>query len=135
MALFAFNIEKFFESVILSPEPLNSLLEKEMDHTEFKQSLSRLKELSPAQKRKLSDVLRVKDEGEAVAETLEKRISGGGHCPHCKHNQFQRWGISHGMQRYHCKNCLKTFNAATGTPARLRKKRSGWSIPRRWLTA
>ena len=94
-----------------------------MDHTEFKQYLSRLEGLSPAQKRKLSDVLRVKDEGEAVAETLEKRMSGDGHCPHCKHNQFQRWGISHGMQRYRCKSCLKTFNAATGTPlARLRKK-------------
>ncbi len=94
-----------------------------MDHTEFKQYLSHLEELSPAQKRKLSDVLRVKDEGEAVAETLEKRMSGDGHCPHCKHNQFQRWGISHGMQRYRCKSCLKTFNAATGTPlARLRKK-------------
>ena len=94
-----------------------------MDHTEFKQYLSRLEGLNPAQKRKLSDVLRVKDEGEAVAETLEKRISGGGHCPHCKHVQFQRWGISNGMQRYRCKSCLKTFNAATGTPlARLRKK-------------
>ncbi len=94
-----------------------------MDHTEFKQYLSRLEGLSPAQKRKLSDVLRVKDEGEAVAETLEKRMSGDGHCPHCKHNQFQRWGTSHGMQRYRCKSCLKTFNAATGTPlARLRKK-------------
>ena len=93
-----------------------------MDHTEFKQYLSRLEGMSPAQKRKLSNVLRVKDEGEAVAETLEKRIFGGG-CPHCKHVRFQRWGTSHGMQRYRCKSCLKTFNAATGTPlARLRKK-------------
>ena len=59
-----------------------------MDHTEFKQYLSRLEGMSPAQKRKLSNVLRVKDEGEAVAETLEKRIFGGG-CPHCKHVRFQ----------------------------------------------
>ena len=94
-----------------------------MDPTEFKQYLSGLEGLSPAQKRKLSDVLRIKDEGEAVAETLEKRISRDGHCPHCKHVPFQRWGISNGMQRYRCKSCLKTFNAATGTPlARLRKK-------------
>ncbi len=94
-----------------------------MDHTEFKEYLSRLEELSPAQKRKLSHVLRIKDEGEAVVETLEKRFSGDEHCPHCKHNQFQRWGRSHGMQRYRCKSCQKTFNAATGTPlAHLRKK-------------
>ena len=37
-----------------------------MDHTEFKQYLLRLEGLGPAQKRKLSDALRVKDEGETV---------------------------------------------------------------------
>lgn len=94
-----------------------------MDHTEFKQYLLCLEGLSPAQKRKLSDALRVKDEGETVAEALEKRISVGGHCPHCDHDQLQRWGTAHGMQRHRCKSCLKTFNAVTGTPlARLRKK-------------
>ena len=94
-----------------------------MDHTEFKEYLSRLEELSPAQKRKLSHVFRIKDEGEEVVETLEKRFSGDEYCPHCKHNQFQKWGRSHGMQRYRCKSCRKTFNAATGTPlAHLRKK-------------
>ena len=93
-----------------------------MDHTEFKQYLSRLEGLSPAKKRKLSDVLRVKDEGGAVAETFEKRISGGGHFPHCKHDQFQRCGTSHGIQRHLCKSFLKTFNAATGsTLVHLRK--------------
>ena len=50
-----------------------------MDHTKFKQYLLRLEGLGPAQKRKLSDALRVKDEGGAVAEALEKRISVGGH--------------------------------------------------------
>ena len=94
-----------------------------MDDTEFKQYLLYLEGLSPAQKRKLSDALRVKDEGETVAEALEKRISVGGHCPHCDHDQLQRWGTAHGMQRHRCKSCLKTFNAVTGTPlARLRKK-------------
>ena len=53
-----------------------------MDHTEFKEYLSRLGELSPAQKRKVSHVLRIKDEGEAVVETLEKRFSVDEHCPH-----------------------------------------------------
>ena len=104
-------------------ELLNLCREKEMDHTEFKQYLLCLEGLSPAQKRKLSDALRVKDEGETVAEALEKRISVGGHCPHCDHDQLQRWGTAHGMQRHRCKSCLKTFNAVTGTPlARLRKK-------------
>ena len=102
-----------------------------MDHTEFKQYLLCLEGLSPAQKRKLSDALRVKDEGETVAEALEKRISVGGHCPHCDHDQLQRWGTAHGMQRHRCKSCLKTFNAVTGTPlARLRKKEKGLEYSR-----
>ncbi|HIB42512.1 MAG TPA: IS1595 family transposase [Nitrospina sp.] len=70
--------------------------------------------------------MRVKDEAKVVAETLENRISGNGLCPHCEHDQFQRWGKANGMQRYRSKNCLRTFNAVTGTPlARLRKKEKG----------
>ena len=68
----------FLGSVTLCPELLNLCREKEMDHTEFKQYFFCLEGLSPAQKRKLSDALRVKDEGETVAEALEKRISVGG---------------------------------------------------------
>lgn len=94
-----------------------------MDQNEFKKYLARLNELNSRQQRKLLDVLRVKDEAEVVAEAFEKRISGKGLCPHCRHETFQRWGKSNGMQRYRCKSCLKTFNAVTGTPpARLRKK-------------
>jgi len=60
-----------------------------MGHTEFKPYLLCFEGLSPAQKRKLSDALRVKDEGETLGEALEKHISVGGY-PYCDHDQLQR---------------------------------------------
>ena len=89
----------------------------------LKQYLYRLDDLNSKQKEKLSDVLLRKVEGNAVIKTLEKRVSDDGHCPHCKDDQFQKWGKAHGMQRYRCKNCMRTFNSLTATPlTRLRKK-------------
>jgi hypothetical protein len=39
-----------------------------------------------------------------------------------------RWGAAHGLPRYRCVSCRRTFNALTNTPlARLRNKE-------RWLT-
>jgi transposase-like protein len=44
-------------------------------------------------------------------------------CPHCGGRESMAWGRSHGLERYRCKTCRRTFNAATNTPvARLRKK-------------
>ena len=45
------------------------------------------------------------------------------HCPACNSNQAHRHGHAHGLQRYRCVPCGRTFNALTGTPlARLRHK-------------
>jgi len=35
--------------------------------------------------------LQVKNKYHAVIKTLEARINNGGHCPHCKHHEFQKW--------------------------------------------
>lgn len=44
-------------------------------------------------------------------------------CPHCQSTRITRRGVYNRLQRYWCKDCSKTFNAATGTPlARLRNK-------------
>ena len=44
-------------------------------------------------------------------------------CAHCGADEIVGWGRSHGLPRYRCKACGRTFNAATGTAmARLRKK-------------
>jgi transposase-like protein len=44
-------------------------------------------------------------------------------CPHCSGRNVVSWGRSHGLARYRCKGCGRTFNALTKTPmARLRNK-------------
>ncbi|TNC77052.1 IS1595 family transposase [Janthinobacterium lividum] len=45
------------------------------------------------------------------------------HCPACNSNHAHRHGHAHGLQRYRCAPCGRTFNALTGTPlARLLHK-------------
>ena len=45
------------------------------------------------------------------------------HCPACNSNHAHRHGHAHGLQRYRCVPCGRTFNALTGTPlARLHHK-------------
>ena len=45
------------------------------------------------------------------------------YCPACNSNHAHRHGHAHGLQRYRCAPCGRTFNALTGTPlARLRHK-------------
>lgn len=59
---------------------------------------------------------------------IEQTASDGLECRHCGESHVQRWGKSHGLRRYRCTSCARTFNALTGTPlARLRHKD-------RWLT-
>lgn len=38
-------------------------------------------------------------------------------CPHCNSTSLTRSGFDRGIQRYLCKNCLKTFKATIGTPS------------------
>ena len=49
-------------------------------------------------------------------------------CPHCRCDRVTHWGAAHGIPRYRCGACRRTFNILTNTPlARLRNKE-------RWLT-
>jgi transposase-like protein len=55
-----------------------------------------------------------------------ERVESQG-CPHCAGRKIIGWGRSHGLLRFRCKSCGRTFNALTRTPmAHLRKKE-------RWL--
>src|SRR5215207_8666988 len=59
---------------------------------------------------------------EPVTAAAERRVEATG-CPHCGGRRWQRWGHSHGLPRYRCNGCRRSFNGLTGTPlARLRKK-------------
>jgi transposase-like protein len=63
-----------------------------------------------------------------VRELLESKGADQRDCPHCRGSHVLAWGKAHGLHRYRCGDCRRTFNALTGTPlARLRHKE-------RWLT-
>ena len=59
---------------------------------------------------------------DALGTTSHKRVEAQG-CPHCAGREVIGWGRSHGLLRFRCKSCGRTFNALTKTPmAHLRKK-------------
>lgn len=47
-------------------------------------------------------------------------------CPHCDHTPCGRWGQAHGLPRYRCAACGKTFNALTKTPLAHLRHRECW---------
>src|SRR3984893_9458638 len=59
---------------------------------------------------------------DALGTTGVDRVEAQG-CPHCAGHEIVGWGRSHGLLRFRCKSCGRTFNALTKTPmAHLRKK-------------
>jgi transposase-like protein len=47
-------------------------------------------------------------------------------CPHCRSVRLYRHGQAHGLQRYRCRDCRRSFNALTGTPLARLRQRSKW---------
>src|SRR5277367_588339 len=59
---------------------------------------------------------------DALGTTSVERVAAQG-CPRCAGREVVGWGRSHGLLRFRCKSCGRTFNALTKTPmAHLRKK-------------
>jgi transposase-like protein len=59
---------------------------------------------------------------DALGSASHERVESQG-CPHCAGRDVVGWGRSHGLLRFRCKSCGRTFNALTKTPmAHLRKK-------------
>lgn len=57
-----------------------------------------------------------------LAAAARSRVETLG-CPHCDAKDVRPWGHAHGLPRYRCTDCRRTFNALSGTPlARLRHK-------------
>lgn len=94
-----------------------------MEHRKFAKLLKQLQDLTTAQAEKLAAALRQGGAQDAIARLIEERQAAP-RCPHCEATtRIQRYGREHGLQRYRCVGCGRTFNALTGTPlARLRKK-------------
>lgn len=98
-----------------------------MKASEFLELISAINQLNHHQRTVLTTTLSQLSDEPKVSELIETAFDTKGHyCPHCSHTESYRHGLAHGLQRYRCKACKKTYNALTGTPlARLRHK-SKW---------
>ena len=47
---------------------------------------------------------------DALGTTSHERVAAQG-CPHCAGREVVGWGRSHGLLRFRCKSCGRTFNA------------------------
>lgn len=94
-----------------------------MRNDEFDLLLGMVDRLGVEQKQRLQAALAAGEEEVAVVELLEARLGTAPACPHCGAAAARPWGKSHGLRRFRCRSCARTFNALTGTAlARLRKK-------------
>lgn len=97
-----------------------------MDAKEFGALLGSVGRLSSEQQETLRHLLSLS--GPTAADLLEGRQEAAPRCPHCDSSKVGKWGRAHGLRRYRCQECGRSFNALTNTPlARLRHKA-------KWLT-
>lgn len=97
-----------------------------MEQQEFSRKLSWVWVLTHAQRKHLRAKLDELDDHRAAVDAIEKSIPERPACPFCNHEKVVRWGMSHGLTRWRCRGCGKTFNALTGTPLSGLRKKLGW---------
>ena len=93
-----------------------------MQARQFEQFLLRLSSLTRRQRDRILTLLQSAaglDRALDVIDQPDKTPC----CPRCQADHPYRHGHAHGLQRYRCRTCSRTFNALSGTPlARLRHK-------------
>ena len=91
-----------------------------MDRAEFQDWLSAAGRLTSAQRAEAADALSIDADEKRSVAAVERSVGEGG---------AVRKGMAHGLMRYLCKSCGRTFNAVTGTPLQgLHKKECGLSF-------
>ena len=97
-----------------------------MDHKQFQEWLSGIDHLSPAQRQQTEAVFLGDTETSASLAAIEAAVGEDRQCPHCGTPGAISRGKARGLRRYQCKECRKTFNAATGTPLSGLHRKDNW---------
>lgn len=87
-----------------------------MKTRDFQHLLSQAKFLTKPQREKLTTFLRQESRFDETIKLLETASAAHLACPRCRSTRFHRHGHAHGLQRYRCIDCSRTFNALTNTP-------------------
>ncbi|SIR32881.1 Transposase [Janthinobacterium sp. TND4EL3] len=94
-----------------------------MQHAKWIRFIAQFAQLSRRQRQAGIARLRGNTPHDATVALLESVAQPHLACPACHSSHAHRHGHAHGLQRYRCVPCGRTFNALTGTPlARLRHK-------------
>ena len=94
-----------------------------MQHAKWIRFIAQFAQLSRRQRQAGIALLRGNTPHDATVALLESEAQPHLACPACHSSHAHRHGHAHGLQRYRCVPCGRTFNALTGTPlARLRLK-------------
>jgi transposase-like protein len=95
-----------------------------VETSQFRQFIEQAATLSRRQRADLAALLNRSLLQEKTAALIEAAGAPHRACPRCRSVRLHRHGHAHGLQRYRCVDCARTFNALTGTPlARLRLRR------------
>jgi transposase-like protein/IS1 family transposase len=97
-----------------------------MEPRKFKQYIEQAAKLSQRQRADLAELLNSSLLQERTAALIEAAAAPRRACPRCHSVRLHRHGHAHGLQRYRCIDCARTFNALTGTPLARLRHRSKW---------
>jgi len=95
-----------------------------MNAAVFRDWLAKAEELTAAQRQRAIEALR--QERRSAPDPLALVFDANRPCPHCQHAVCRPWGQAHGLPRFRCAACGKTFNALTGTPLARLRHRERW---------
>lgn len=96
-----------------------------MKRLDFARLLDVVEELSVDERARVRWAL--EQGGASVHERILKiRPAERPKCSWCGHARVIRWGSAHGLPRFRCKECMRTFGPLTGTQLSGLKKRARW---------
>ena len=91
---------------------------------ELKRWMCEAERLTPAQQEQALAKLQGQRSQGLVAHLLSERAPTI--CPHCSADRIVRYGQAHGIQRFRCRDCRKTFSPLTGTALAGLRHRDRW---------
>ena len=97
-----------------------------MDRVQFRDWVSNIDELTAAKCREVAAVMPDPPEGETSLAAIELRIDEERRCPHCGSGGTLSPGKAHGLCRYRCKSCGRTFDPLTGTARSWLHRKERW---------
>jgi len=94
----------------------------------FSHLMKASEQLTLGQRRLLLKRLKEAEHEQQVVEWIEPEPGKRPACPYCKAEDPIRWGRSHGLSRFRCRNCKRTFNALTSTPLAHLRHKDKWPV-------